>query len=246
MIHLAYIETARDPLLNRSSGPLDRAWMKGGPEWAYSDWYTVEAETNDPVARATDSGLRSDAGRTMGLMLQRVLEDRFQLKIHRGTEDAPMYSLTVAKGGLKMKPMESGGCIPREPGAGIRTDEMFPPGKTPLCVNWTHMNAPDWAIDGAGQSLSQLAAALSNTLSTHVFDKTGVGDLFTYHLVFAHDETTPGDFPPEMLSRWFPPSDVPSGPSVFAVLDRLGLKLEPVKGPRQYVVIDRVEHPSEN
>ena len=245
-IHLAYIETPRDPLLNRSSGPLDRAWMKGGPEWAYSDWYTVDAETNDPVARETSTGLRGEAGRVMGQMLQRVLEDRFQLKIHRGTEEVPMYSLTVAKGGLKMKPMEPRGCIPRDPGAGVRTSEMFPPGKTPLCINWTHTNGPDWAIDGAGQSLDHLAAALSSTIGRHVFDKTGVGDLFTYHLAFAHEEATPGDFPPEFITSMFPPSDVPSGPSIFAVLDRLGLKLEPVKGPRQFVVIDRVERPSEN
>ena len=44
-------------------------------------------------------------------MLQVALEDRFQLKLHQETKDVPMYNLTVAKGGIKLKPMAAGGCL---------------------------------------------------------------------------------------------------------------------------------------
>jgi len=157
-----------------------------------------------------------------------------------------MYNLTVTKGGLKLKPMDEGGCIQRDPTKGYNTEEMFPPGQKPQCVGWLHMNGPDWVIDAAGQELGHLAGALSNTLNRHVFDNTGVTGLFSYHLQFAHDETTPGNFPPEIMERFFPPSDVPSGPSIFTVLEGLGLKLEPTKGPQGIMIIDHIERPSEN
>ena len=47
----------------------------------------------------------------MGSMLRALLEDRFRLKVHRETEDVPMYALTVAKGGFKLKPMNEATAI---------------------------------------------------------------------------------------------------------------------------------------
>jgi uncharacterized protein (TIGR03435 family) len=142
--------------------------------------------------------------------------------------------------------MEPGSCTPHDPSQGVNTSEMFPPGQKPLCVSWTHMNGPDWAIDAAGQKLGNLAGMLSSALNRHVIDNTGVTDSFIYHLQFAHDETTPGSFPPDMIERFFPPSDVPPGPSIFTVLEGLGLRLEPTKGPQGVMVIDHIERPSEN
>jgi bla regulator protein BlaR1 len=246
MIRIAYLGIFGNGLLNYNAPPGDSKWLRNAPAWLHSDWYTVDAETDDPVANGPTGPGQRDAETVMEQMLQLVLEDRFQLKIHRDTEDVPMYNLTVAKGGLKIKPMEPGGCTEHDPTKGLMTGEMFPPGKTPLCVNWTHMNGPDWAIDSAGQTLERIAGALSNTLNRHVFDKTGVTDKFILHLQFAHDETTPGNFPPDMVERMFPPSDVPSGPSIFTVLEGLGLKLEPTKGPQGIMVIDHAERPSEN
>jgi uncharacterized protein (TIGR03435 family) len=38
-----------------------------------------------------------------GPMLQALLEDRFQVKVHRETRELAVYALTVAKNGLKSR-----------------------------------------------------------------------------------------------------------------------------------------------
>lgn len=37
-----------------------------------------------------------------------------------------MYALAVTRGGLRMKPMEEGGCVPLDPGKGVLVSQMFP------------------------------------------------------------------------------------------------------------------------
>ena len=122
---------------------------------------------------------------------------------------------------------------------------MFPPGQKPLCVSNIGWDG-NWNLDAAGQSLSGFAEGLSVIMDRRVIDKTGITALFDFHLVFAHDENTPGTFPPGGSSP-FTPTDTPPGASVFTVLEQqLGLKLVPDKGPRGYIVIDSVQRPSEN
>jgi uncharacterized protein (TIGR03435 family) len=235
-----------DPLIfSDAIGSFDSKRIRGGPAWFYSDRYTIEAETDDPVANGPTRGPTPAQKMLMGSMLRALVEERFQLKSHREVEEIPMYSLTVAKGGLKMKPMEEGGCTVHDPTKGLFVSEMFPPGQKPLCISHLGWDGPNWTLDAAGQSLSNLAARLSNTMDRHVLDKTGITALFTFHLVFAHDDKAPGDFPTE-LPNPFPASDIPPGPSIFTVLEQLGLKLVPEKGPRGYIVIDSVQRPSEN
>ena len=40
---------------------------------------------------------------TIALMLQSLLEDRFKLKAHHETRELPVFELTVAKGGAKVR-----------------------------------------------------------------------------------------------------------------------------------------------
>jgi len=47
----------------------------------------------------------------MWLSLQPLLEDRFKLRFHRETKQLPVYSLVIAKGGLKLK-AHSGDDVP--------------------------------------------------------------------------------------------------------------------------------------
>jgi uncharacterized protein (TIGR03435 family) len=241
-----------DGLLNYMPSLGDDTWLRKAPGWVTSDLYSVEGKTDDPAAKAANGRGRGTGDRLLERMLQVALEDRFQLKLHQQTEDVPMYNLTVAKGGLRLKPMEPGGCSAPDAAQGapaprgvFMNGAWSPRGKMP-CVTVLHTKGPDWALDAGGQTPGNLIGMLAKTLNRHVFDKTGITDLYTFHLEFAHDESTPGNLPPAMIASMFPSSDVPSGPSIFTALEGVGLKLEPTRGPRGFFVIDHIERPSAN
>jgi uncharacterized protein (TIGR03435 family) len=255
MMHEAYLGLFGDGdgLLNYMPSIGDDNWLRKAPGWVNSDLYSVEGKTDDPAAKAPSGRGRGAGDKVLERMLQVALEDRFQLKLHQETEDVPMYNLTVAKGGLRLKPMAPGGCSAPDPAQGtpaprgvFMTGEWSPAGKTPPCMIVLHTAAPDWALDAAGQTPGNLIGMLSKALDRNVFDKTGIAELYTFHLRFAHDGSTPGNLPPAMIEHMFPHTDVPSGPSIFTVLEGVGLKLEPTRGPQGHYIIDRIERPSEN
>ena len=51
-----------------------------------------------------------------GPMLRAVLEDRFRLKVHWEAREVPVYELTVAKSGAKLRAAKEGDCVPQTPG----------------------------------------------------------------------------------------------------------------------------------
>src|SRR5262249_14442260 len=99
------------PLLNETDRPRPQRFqpsrVKGGPPWAATETFTVEARAPLAVTRA---GLAEDASRNLARLpqamaqaLRAVLEDRFEVKVSRATEERPMYALRVAKSGLNKK-----------------------------------------------------------------------------------------------------------------------------------------------
>jgi len=70
-----------------------------------------------------------------------------------------------------------------------------------------------------------------------IINKTAIPGMFDFHLEFVSDETATG----------FALPDDASGPSMFtAIQEQLGLKLEPTRGPAEFLVIDHVEKPDAN
>jgi uncharacterized protein (TIGR03435 family) len=79
-----------------------------------------------------------------------------------------------------------------------------------------------------------------------VVDRTGLTGSFDLDLQWTPDQMPQGreDRPPGAPPL---PAIDPNGPSIFtAVQEQLGLKLESTKGPVDVLVIDRVEHPTED
>ena len=246
MVTVAYIEDGA-PLLNNPGGILRQAdIVQGVPKWALAARYTIHAETDDPVANGPTQGVRGQgrppaAKLLSGPMLQVLLEDRFHLKIRRVTEEAPMYALTVAKGGFKLKPMQEADCLPDGP-------PEWPAGGKPAC-NWTgwDVNGPNRRLLFGGGTMDRLAQDLAELiLDRNVIDRTGITGKFVARLEYAPDENTRclG------MAKWCAVetnSDIPPAATIFTAIEQqLGLKLEPIKGPKEHIVIDHVEPPSAN
>ena len=83
--------------MNVTVGYLDEdgTRVRGGPDWVRSEKYTVAAV-----------GDSMDGPTLQGPMLLDLLERRFNLKLRVETEEIPVYAITIAKGGLKIKPLE--------------------------------------------------------------------------------------------------------------------------------------------
>lgn len=227
-----YIQASYD-LYSKGSGfyasAMTNFWttdIKGAPRWLASESYQIDARANGNPPYMV----------MMGPMLQALFEDRLKLKIHRETREVPVYELTLAKGGPKLRRPEDDTCAifdrtvpPPQPGA---------PG-APQRRPCGGIRVGRGTLDFADMSMTELAQHLGrNILDRPVINKTQLVGRFTFRLEFAPDETTP-----LLFSR----SESQTGPSIFtAMQEQLGLKLERAKGPAELLVIDSVEPPSEN
>ena len=76
--------------------------ITGGPAW-------LDTQSFDIDARA--AGTPSEE-MMQGPMLQALLEDRFQLRVHRETRNVPVYALTAQQGSSRLKRFDEGSCVP--------------------------------------------------------------------------------------------------------------------------------------
>ena len=218
---------------NLLTGPVPIA---GGPAWVNADLYEINATAEGGPSQET----------MRGPVLRAVLEDRFKLKIHRETREVSVYALAVAKGGPKLQQFKEGSCITLD--FATPPPPFLPGQESPrLCgASLLRGNAQSRMIDLYGIGLDQFSKYLGSLLGRPGIDKTGITGLFDFHLEFAPDESTPTLRASPPGTPPAAPSD-PAGPSIFtAIQEQLGLKLEPAKGPGEFLVIDRVERPSEN
>jgi uncharacterized protein (TIGR03435 family) len=178
LIQAAYGTFANGP----NSNP-QRLRFVGAPDWIGSDRYDIAAKADGDVPM----------DQMFGPMLQVLLEDRFQLKTHLETRDFPVYTLTVAKSGLKLQPSKDGSCIPLDLNHAVDRSPNF-------CGRMTgRANGALVTDDAYGMGMAEIAGKLlSNRLDRPVVNKTGIAGLFDVHLEFVRDNSPRG--PGESLS----------------------------------------------
>lgn len=216
------IQTAYVHYANGQTGPasqLKNQPVEGGPEWIDTERFAVDAKPETPQARATMGGP----------MLQAVLQERFNLKVHRETRKLPVYALVVAKGGPKLQATREGGCTRGEPDG---PPPPIAPGKPMPCG---YIDGDATGIRAVGVPISTLCQLVFSRVHQTVINETGLSGLFDFHLGF--------NAPPPGLRE----ADDPDGFALATTeLHKLGLELKSTTGDAEFIVIDHVERPTRN
>jgi uncharacterized protein (TIGR03435 family) len=188
--------------------------ISGGPDWIRTERWDILAKADGVEGRLTFAQQQP--------MLQALLADRFQFKVHKETKEMPVYALVVGKNGSKLALS-----------AGTGDEQQFRTGNGSLSVK--------------NDGVASLADWLSRQLGRTVIDKTDLKGKYDYALTWNPDPGEGGSesfgLPPEGPR----PHVETDGPSIFTALqEQLGLRLVSQKGPVEMVVIDSVQRPSAN
>jgi uncharacterized protein (TIGR03435 family) len=81
-------------MLIMSAYDLKAFQLSGGPDWIRTDRWDIQAKVDGVEGRLTMPQQRP--------MLQALMVDRFQLKVHKETREMPVYALVVDKKGFKL------------------------------------------------------------------------------------------------------------------------------------------------
>jgi uncharacterized protein (TIGR03435 family) len=122
-----------------------------GPGWINSDRFDIEAKAPGDVPPTNEQ---------FRLMMQDLLSERFQLRLHHETRDLPVYALVVGKNGAKLKVSDPDA---RE-GGSVRS------------------RAEGLHMETKKGSMAALARRLSSSAGRPVIDKTGLTGTYEYTL----------------------------------------------------------------
>jgi hypothetical protein len=209
---------------------LPRFRIVGAPSWITTQHYEVRAKAAPQTT-----------GAQMRTMMQRLLADRFALKVHREQRQAPTYNLVVARADRRLGPNITPAPVDCMP---------FLSGERSMA------ESPLIEIDGAQRPRAGAASRSRSDDAIRERDlhrKTDRG-IATYgessrhrpdgptRCLRRHPELPDENLPPEMR-RDLAADGVPL---FTALTDQLGLKLESDRGSIEVLVIDHLERPTEN
>lgn len=165
-----------------------RGYQIDGPLW-------IRTERYDIVAKAPDNTPPTQ----IPALLQVLLTERFQLKLHREQRDMPAYFIIRGKGDAKFQ--KSAGELGYDLNNGRR--------------------------ELKNHTMAQLADFLSPMVQRPVFDRTGLPGTYNFPLEMSMEELGGINAKPDT-----------SAPSIFTIVEGLGLKLEPRKEQVEVIVVD--------
>jgi uncharacterized protein (TIGR03435 family) len=224
--------------------PLDQI---SGSDWVMGQDARFDISANVPAGATTEQ---------TNEMLLNLLKDRFHLAYHREKKDFDVYTLVVAKGGLKLKDAAlPDGPPPEAPQPGTRVvaapvdRDGFPQlpagranaqGRSQNGVELVtfRMSTPQTLL-----SMLQFALMPSRTV-----DKTGLTGKYDFTLRYSQ-AGLPGPMGKRLSAA--PPGDADlsdSAPDLFTALEKqLGLKLEKSRTQLDVIVVDHMDkQPTEN
>ena len=138
--------------------------LAGGPRWLDSEGFDIVATTGSPEKISTEQFRK---------LLQSLLAERFQLKVHWETRETSVYALVPAKDGPRVQ----------------TGDASLEPG-----VN-TSKAAGQARMKGTNAPLALLASNLGNQLGGIVEDKTALPGVYNWLLEWDPDPTSESTLP---------------------------------------------------
>jgi uncharacterized protein (TIGR03435 family) len=185
-------------------------------------------------------------------MLQALLADRFQMKVHREKRDMPVYAIGVARDGLKITalPPDAAATAPSATnvqatgsGNGVALD-LGDGGSFVLANN---------RVEARKVTMEGLAGVITRFLDRPAIDSTGLTGRYDLTL-----DLTPEDYTAMMLRAAsgagvvLPPQafralDAASGNPLEAPMKKVGLTFEQRNAPLDFIVVDSMARtPTEN
>ena len=216
----------RDGFSERNADPLgiiqmaygsDIGEVFGAPDWLSAQPYDFEAKMDAATADALEKLSPDSRKLARQHMLQALLADQFKLEVHREMRKIAAYNLVVAEGGPKFH--EAAG------------DPRYPNG---MC--YTSEFGANATIHCGPRRIDTLRSSLKFFLGHPVIDKTDLNGFYAFTLQF---RTTP-----DAWVRTHP--EEAKDTLHWAIVDQLGLFLEPVIISTEVTVIDHVEKPRAN
>lgn len=195
---------------------LDTRQIIGAPSWFDSDLFDITGLPDTPG--------RPDL-KQMGMMVQKLLASRFQLKFHYEKRDLPVYAITVAKGGPNLTKATAAPNAPQ--GFGFRK-------LGDLYVR--NMTMEDFA-----------SGMQSTVMDRPVVDQTGLKHRYDFHLDWTPDDSQFTQFRSAGMVVPASTNAANAPPDLYTAMRRqLGLKIEATKALDKVMVIDHVDLPSPN
>jgi uncharacterized protein (TIGR03435 family) len=150
-------------LIYDAYGPMLPGQISGEPAWSTSAQFDIEAKMDEDTAAALQKLPAKQQAAQRQLMLQALLADRFNLRVHHETKTLPLYELVVAKGGSKLK--ESHATETNTNGIGRLTAKGMP--------------------------IADLARLLTLIVNRFVVDKTGLTGQYDFELRWTPNDWSP-------------------------------------------------------
>jgi uncharacterized protein (TIGR03435 family) len=214
-----------------------------GPDWIGSARFDVVATIPEGVP-----------GSQVPAMLRTLLEDRFQMKVHRETKDLPVYAIGVAKGGPKLTESAPDPNAPAEPADTITVGGGGNNAGVGLDLGGGRsFNLANNQVQIRGMTMSDVAEVLTRFVDRVVVDQSELTKKYDLTLDLTPDEfnairirsavNAGVPLPPQAMRLL----DNASPDTLSAPLSKYGVSFEARRAPLEVVVIDSVlKTPTEN
>ena len=160
-------------------------FLSGIPDRLNTERYDVEAKMETSVADSLSKLTPAQLKLAQQQMLQTLLAERFNLKIHRETKDESVYFLVLGKNGPKLQDAKTGNTL------AVNADGT--PARSRMQIG------PGSKTSAYSTSMKTLGDFLTRFLSRPVLDKTGLTGIYDFTLDWMPD--APPAASPDAASR---------------------------------------------